>query len=174
MKDSFKTLITLILVVKIVSTGELGHIFGVVKSNWHEHRDWSWSPFSWTTGNNISGHYIRNFFLYWHSRLHLGLSAQLKIWQVSACKIEPRSGNISWKNRPPRPYGFFLWNILHSESGFVLVCPHLLCLSPPFMSVPTFYVCPHLSCLSPPIMYVPTFYVCSHLLPHSAPYWIFS
>ena len=61
------------------------------------------------------------------------------------------------------------------------VCPHILCLSPPIMSVPTFYVCPHLFCLSPSIMFVPsftsvsTFYirphfcVCPHLLCLSPP-----
>ena len=27
--------------------------------------------------------------------LHLGFSAKLRIWQVSACKMEPRSGIIS-------------------------------------------------------------------------------
>ena len=26
--------------------------------------------------------------------LHLGFSAKLRIWQVSACKMEPRSGYI--------------------------------------------------------------------------------
>ena len=44
------------------------------------------------------------------------------------------------------------------------VCPHLLCLSPPIMSVPTYYVCLHLLRLSPPFMSVPTYYVCPHLL----------
>ena len=33
--------------------------------------------------------------------LHLGFSAQLRIWQVPTCKMEPRSGNISWRNHPP-------------------------------------------------------------------------
>ena len=36
------------------------------------------------------------------------------------------------------------------------VCPNLLCLSPPIISVPTYYVCPHRLCLSPLIMFVPT------------------
>ena len=27
--------------------------------------------------------------------LHLGISAKLKIWQVPACKMEPRSGTIT-------------------------------------------------------------------------------
>ena len=31
---------------------------------------------------------------YCHTRLHLGFSAKLRIWQVSACKMEPRSGII--------------------------------------------------------------------------------
>ena len=31
--------------------------------------------------------------------LHLGISAKLRFWQVSACKMEPQSGIISWKNR---------------------------------------------------------------------------
>ena len=29
-----------------------------------------------------------------HTRLHLGFSANLRIWQVPACKMEPRSGTI--------------------------------------------------------------------------------
>ena len=44
-----------------------------------------------------------------------------------------------------------------------------ICLSPPFMSVPTYNICPHLLCLSPPIMSVPTYYVCPHLLCLSPP-----
>ena len=38
---------------------------------------------------------------YCHTRLHLGFSAKQRIWQGPACKREPRSGNISWKNHPP-------------------------------------------------------------------------
>ena len=37
-----------------------------------------------------------------HTRLHLGFSAKLRIWQVPACKMEPRSGIIFCKN-PTRP-----------------------------------------------------------------------
>ena len=37
-------------------------------------------------------------FWYCHTRLHLGFSAKLKIWQASACKMEPRSGIIFCKN----------------------------------------------------------------------------
>ena len=40
---------------------------------------------------------------YCHTRLHLGFSANLRIRQVPACKMEPRSGNIFCKNRPDRP-----------------------------------------------------------------------
>ena len=40
---------------------------------------------------------------YCHTRLHLGFSAKLRIWQVPACKMEPRSGIIFCKNRPDRP-----------------------------------------------------------------------
>ena len=36
-----------------------------------------------------------------HTRLHLGFSAKLRIWQVPTCKMEPRSGNISCNNHPP-------------------------------------------------------------------------
>ena len=36
-----------------------------------------------------------------HTRLHLGFSAKLKIWQVPTCKMEPRSGIISCNNGPP-------------------------------------------------------------------------
>ena len=35
--------------------------------------------------------------------LHLGFSAKLRIWQVSACKMEPRSGIISWFGPPTHP-----------------------------------------------------------------------
>ena len=35
--------------------------------------------------------------------LHLGFSAKLRIWQVSACKMEPRSGIISWLGPPTPP-----------------------------------------------------------------------
>ena len=52
--------------------------------------------------------------------------------------------------------------------------PHLICLSPPIMFVPTFYVCPHLLCLSPPIMSVPTFYVHHHLSCLSPPILFFA
>ena len=38
-----------------------------------------------------------------HTQLHLGFLAKLRIWQVPACKMEPRSGNIFCKNRPDRP-----------------------------------------------------------------------
>ena len=37
---------------------------------------------------------------YCHTRLHLGFSAKLRIWQASACKMEPQSGNIFGQNRP--------------------------------------------------------------------------
>ena len=32
-----------------------------------------------------------------HTRIHLGFSAKLIIWQVPTCNMEPRSGNISLK-----------------------------------------------------------------------------
>ena len=38
-----------------------------------------------------------------HTRLHLGFSAKLRIWQVPADKMEPQSGNISWKTPASRP-----------------------------------------------------------------------
>ena len=34
---------------------------------------------------------------YCHTRLHLGFSAKLGIWQVSAYKMEPRSGIVIWQ-----------------------------------------------------------------------------
>ena len=43
-----------------------------------------------------------NFFSYCHTRLHLGFKAKLKIWQASACKMEPQSGIIIVRNRPPQ------------------------------------------------------------------------
>ena len=35
-------------------------------------------------------HLVKSF--YCHTRLHLGFSAKLGIWQISICKMEPRSG----------------------------------------------------------------------------------
>ena len=65
---------------------------------------------------------------YCRIRLHLEFSAKLRIWQVPACKMEPRSGNIFCKNRPTRPtdrpaslvYGLaFAFNVVR--------CPHPNC-----------------------------------------------
>ena len=50
---------------------------------------------------------------YCHTRLHLGYSAKLGIWQVPACKMEPRRGIILMKppthppTHPPRRTSFF-------------------------------------------------------------------
>ena len=96
---------------------------------------------------------------YCYTRLHLGFSAKLKIWQVSTCKLEPRSGIIFCKNRPGPT----------SQSSLLQSMVFYVSLSPPIMSVPTYHVCPHLSCLSPPIMSVPTYYVCPHLPIMSVP-----
>ena len=38
-----------------------------------------------------------------HTRLHLGFLAKLRIWQVPACKMEPRSGYISGKKPATQP-----------------------------------------------------------------------
>ena len=40
---------------------------------------------------------------YCHTRLHLGFSAKLKIWQVPSCKMEPRSTS---GHPPSKPYGY--------------------------------------------------------------------
>ena len=37
---------------------------------------------------------------YCHTRLHLGFSAKLRIWQAPACKMEPRSGMIMYLQPP--------------------------------------------------------------------------
>ena len=89
-----------------------------------------------------------------HTRAPSWFSAKLKILQLPACKMEPRSGYIMQLEPPTHHIG---WK---SEA----YSPLLLCLSPPFMSVPTYYVCHHLLCLSPPYMSVPTFYGCPHFL----------
>ena len=39
------------------------------------------------------------FSYFCHSRLHLGFSAKVSIWQVSACKMELRIGLIFWRNQ---------------------------------------------------------------------------
>ena len=38
-----------------------------------------------------------------HTRLHLGFSANLRIQQVPACKMEPQSGRIMWRTPPNHP-----------------------------------------------------------------------
>ena len=53
----------------------------------------------------ISRRYVRvqyRIAFYCHTRLHLGCSAKLRIWQVSACKMEPQSGTIitDWASQP--------------------------------------------------------------------------
>ena len=55
------------------------------------------------TNFHISGQILDNILYYCHTRLHLGFSAKLRIQQVLACKMEPRSGIIFCKNRPDRP-----------------------------------------------------------------------
>ena len=45
---------------------------------------------------------------YCHTRLHLGFSAKLSIWQVTGCKMEPRSGYIACNNPPTHPLGGLL------------------------------------------------------------------
>ena len=44
---------------------------------------------------------VFQFIIYCHTWLHLGFLAKLRILQVPACKMEPQSGIISWKNHPP-------------------------------------------------------------------------
>ena len=64
--------------------------------------------------------------------LHLGFSALLKIWQVLACKMEPRSGIIFGQNRPDpadptRPPNGLVWKCPSSASNTclnVVRCPH--------------------------------------------------
>ena len=65
--------------------------------------------------------------------LHLGFSVTLRIWQVTACKMEPRSGNISWKkppthpatHPPTRPYGFSCLIIFPDTLKWNVRCPPL-------------------------------------------------
>ena len=51
--------------------------------------------------------------------LHLGLSANLRIWQVSACKLEPRSGMIMHVMTTHHPHTHSGASIL-PHSGFIL------------------------------------------------------
>ena len=69
----------------------------LVKLGWLDQVYLIWVNESWLTEILFAPFYRSNC----HTRLHLGFSAKLRIWQVSACKMEPRSGNISWKNHPP-------------------------------------------------------------------------
>ena len=64
--------------------------------------------------------------------------------------MRARAGSKITFDQPPGLWIF--WGILN-QWCFVIVCPRLLCLSPPIMSVPSFYVRPHLLCLSPPIIF---------------------
>ena len=72
---------------------------------------------------------------YCHTRLHLGFSVKQRIWQVPACKMEPRSGNIFWKNRPPTrpPTHPTIWIFLNR---YFVRCPHPNC-SRALCGVPT-------------------------------------
>jgi len=98
---------------------------------------------------------------YCHTRLELGFGIQAVLWRA-------RVGSKISFDQPTHPAPGFFWIL--NPWCFVLVCPLVLCLSPPFMSVPNIYVCPHLLCLSPPCMCVPTYYVCPHLLCLSPPF----
>ena len=65
-------------------------------------RKWNYLSHLWPSDEKTS--YTRCC----HTRLHLGFSANLRIWQVSACKMEPQRGIILMKpTQPPtlRPYG---------------------------------------------------------------------
>ena len=79
--------------------------------------------------NHLHLHTVVNVVLfqlsYCHTRLHLGFSAKLRVWQVPACKMEPRSGLISCKNRPDptRPDQ----TLQLSFSFNVVRCPHPNC-----------------------------------------------
>ena len=75
---------------------------------------------------------------------------QLARWSHEAAIL------CSWNHPPTRPTGS-VGNQKHARwRPQIAVCPHLFCLSPPFMSVPTYFVCPHL-------------YVCPHVLYPSSP-----
>ena len=84
--------------------------------------------------------------------------------------MEPRSGIIFQPaTRPPQRFRSCISAFTDqslSKQGLPTynVCPNLLCMSPPIMSVPSYHVCPHLLCLSPPSMSVPTYHVCPLLL----------
>ena len=49
-------------------------------------------------GEDEQGHFI--LLPYCHTRLHLGFSAKLRIWQVSACNMEPLSGISFVQDQP--------------------------------------------------------------------------
>ena len=83
---------------------------------------------------------------YCHTRRELGFWIQAVLWRARV------GSKISFDQPTTHPPGswIFFWTL--NPWCFVFVSPHLLCLSPPFMSVPTYYVCPHLLCLFPPII----------------------
>ena len=58
---------------------------------------------------------------YCPTQLHLVFSDKLRIWQVPACKMEPRSGNVSWKKPPTHPT---IWIFLFE---YLTRCPQMEC-----------------------------------------------
>ena len=91
--------------------------------------------------------YILHISYIYIATLHLGFSVKLRIWQVPACKMEPRSGIIYWlgppTHQPPT----------HPQLSFFYKC---CAVSPPQQS----------KCGVPPSQCM--------FLPHSAPSWILS
>ena len=89
----------------------------------------------------------------------------LRIWQVSACKMEPRSGMIMYLQPPTHHPGYNLtfWTDPTRPTSLVMSVPTYMSVPnymsvPTFMSVSTYYVCSQLLCLSPPITSVPTYH----------------
>ena len=65
-------------------------------------------------------------YTYCHTRLHLGFSAKLRIWQASACKMEPRSGYISCKT-PTHPPCHLSLERLVSQHILIRYSPYIEC-----------------------------------------------
>ena len=89
-----------------------------------------------SSSENLTGHMGKNAMIssnYCHTRLHLGFSARLRLWQVPTCKMEPQRGFISWKKHPathPTVWIFLfilpytpIWNVWYPPR---LILKHLI------------------------------------------------
>ena len=96
--------------------------------------------------------------LFCHTRLHLGYSARLRIWQVPTCKMEPRSGIIVLINHPTThpPAG----QTCHQDCAMSPICTlnNKFALSPPLLLTHLGILCgvPTIACVIRVVQCPPT------------------